>query len=87
MVIGDRHKKSDSIKYSKEVKETMKQLDSYYFDCEPEKFIKALETIKKYHKKYMKEKEHEKTLTAENWGETIRELGKKYFENNEKLKN
>ena len=85
MVIGDKHKISDKIKYNDTLKENFKKIDTYYMDCKPTEFLKALKDIEKTFKKYQKQVEIEKTYTNENITETIRETAKKYYNNNQLL--
>ena len=85
MVIGDRNRKSDSIKYADELKEAMKNINSYNFDYKGEELQKAIKTIQKYHKNFVKTRELEKTFTIDNWQELIREAGKEFLINNNNL--
>lgn len=85
IVIGDREKKSDSIQYSDKLKENLKKIDSYHFDCKPEEFKKALKEIAKIHKEFEKVKEAEKLLTVNDYQSLIRDSAKTMLENNKKI--
>lgn len=85
IVIGDREKKSDSIQYSDKLKENLKKIDSYHFDCKPEEFKKALKEIAKIHKEFEKVKEAEKLLTVNDYQSLIRDNAKTMLENNKKI--
>ena len=85
MVIGNRNTKSDKIKYSNDLKEAYKNIDSYNFDSHFNEIEKAIETIRKYHNSYIKQKEIENNYTIDNCNEIIHENYIDLLNNNKSL--
>lgn len=86
IVIGDRHKKSDAIRYQEKFKQEVAKIDSYHLQYHGNEFKKALKELAKIQKDFEAAREYEKTLTIDNWRELIREHDIKKLENNKKIK-
>ena len=70
-VIGFTDRKSKKIKYSEELKDAFKKIDSYNFSYYYEEVEKAIKTIKKAHKQLEEAKEIEKSYTLKDWREMM----------------
>lgn len=70
-VIGFTDRKTRNIKYADDLENAYKKITSYNFDSHWDEIEKAMETIKKAHKKYIEAKEIEKNYTLKNWREMM----------------